>query len=50
MYNIYPTDFLIFSFDREASQSKVLFQCPRFYTQLPFGMSSIRFFILVQLL
>ena len=29
MYNIHPTDFLIFSFDREVSQSKVLFQCPR---------------------
>jgi hypothetical protein len=28
MYNIHPTDFLIFSFDREVSQSKVLFQCP----------------------
>lgn len=28
MYNIHPTDFLIFSFDREGSQSKVLFQCP----------------------
>jgi hypothetical protein len=28
MYNIHPTDFLIFSFDREAFQSKVLFQCP----------------------
>ena len=26
---IHPTDFLIFSFDREVSQSKVLFQCPR---------------------
>ena len=25
---IHPTDFLIFSFDREVSQSKVLFQCP----------------------
>lgn len=30
MYNIHPTDFLIFSFDREVSQSKVLFQCPQF--------------------
>ena len=29
MYNIHPTDFLIFSFDREAFQSKVLFQRPR---------------------
>ena len=29
MYNIHPTDFLIFSFNREVSQSKVLFQCPR---------------------
>lgn len=29
MYNSHPTDFLIFSFDREVSQSKVLFQCPR---------------------
>ena len=29
MYNIHPTDFLIFSFDREVSQSKVLFQYPR---------------------
>ena len=29
MYNIHPTDFLIFSFDREVSQSKVLFQCPQ---------------------
>ena len=28
MYNIHPTDFLIFSFDREAFQSKVLFQRP----------------------
>lgn len=28
MYNIHPTDFLIFSFDREVPQSKVLFQCP----------------------
>ena len=28
MYNIHPTDFLIFSFDREAFQSKVLFQHP----------------------
>ena len=28
MYNIHPTDFLIFSFDREVSQSKVLFQYP----------------------
>ena len=30
MYNIHPTDFLIFSFDREAFQSKVLFQRPPF--------------------
>lgn len=30
MYNIHPTDFLIFSFDREVSQSKVLFQCPHY--------------------
>ena len=29
MYNIHPTDFLIFSFAREVSQSKVLFQCPQ---------------------
>ena len=29
MYNIHPTDFLMFSFAREVSQSKVLFQCPR---------------------
>jgi hypothetical protein len=36
MYNIHPTDFLIFSFDREVPQSKVLFQCPH-----PFG---IRFY------
>ena len=30
MYNIHPTDFFIFSFDREATQLKVLFQCPLF--------------------
>lgn len=29
MYNIHPTDFLIFCFDREVPQSKVLFQCPQ---------------------
>ena len=30
MYNIHPTDFLIFSFDREVTQLKVLFQHPLF--------------------
>ena len=39
MYNIHPTDFLIFSFDREAFQSKVLFQRPRgFSLSLHTGM------------
>ena len=28
MYNIILPTFFIFSFDREVSQSKVLFQCP----------------------
>ena len=34
MYNIHPTDFLIFSFDREVFQSKVLFQRPLCQTLL----------------
>ena len=39
MYNIHPTDFLIFSFDREAFQSKVLFQRPLILTH------PLRFFL-----
>ena len=44
---IHPTDFLIFSFDREVSQSKVLFQCPPdkyrfFFTPLERGRWCVR--------
>lgn len=44
MYNIHPTDFLIFSFDREAFQSKVLFQRPQHCFKPFFFMSLCVFY------
>ena len=49
MYNIHPTDFLIFSFDREAFQSKVLFQRPLVSTHpLCMNITRVSLFLFLQ--